>query len=253
MNPNSKKVEEFFTKIDNKFLQKVMNEIDNLTPEEKKVLLDKCYLKIIETAKEHPEFFSEYNISVKTKMQGGCANSEFGCCPPPNEKNAKMDANGTNCGAIIVNDARPTDIMGEIFDSTIPEASLVDDDDDDDDLIPVNSLVNSRYFARRMEFDDDEQVEPESLVLVLISKFFIVMQSFMQNLSVFERYPSGLIGLLSLVDPAIIGLCIFIIMYITNFVRRGGRQRSKKQKSKRQKSKRQKTKRQKTKKQIKKK
>jgi hypothetical protein len=234
MNPNSKKVEEFFKKIDNKFLQKVMIEIDNLTPEEKKVLLDKCYLKIIETAKEHPEFFSEYNISVKTKMQGGCANSEFGCCPPPNEKIAKMDENGTNCGAIIVNDARPTDIMGEIFDSTIPEASLVDDDDDD--LIPVNSLVNSRYFARRMEFDD-EQVEPESLVLVLISKFFIVMQSFMQNLSVFERYPSGLIGLLSLVDPAIIGLCIFIIMYITNFVRRGGRQRSKKQKKTKKKKK----------------
>ena len=43
MNPNSKKVEEFFTKIDNKFLQKVMIEIDNLTPEEKKVLLDKYH------------------------------------------------------------------------------------------------------------------------------------------------------------------------------------------------------------------
>ena len=251
---NSKKVENFFEKIDNPFLKKIMNAIDTLTPEEEKVLLHKCCVKIRETAKKHPDFFNEYNISVKTKMQGGCANSEFGCCPPPNETVEKMNANGTNCGAIIVNDAHPTEIIGEKMDVSIPEAyaSLVDDDDDD--LIPVADYpVNSRYFARRMEFDDDD--EHESMVLVVISNFFIVMRSFMQNLSEFERYPSGIIGLnalitiISIANPMAIGLCFFIIMYITKFVRRGGkRQKTKKHQTKHNKRKMQKTKKEKKKK-----
>ena len=253
---NSKKVEFFFEKIDNPFLKKIMNAMDHLTPEEKKVLLHKCCVKIIETAKKHPDFFNEYNISVKTKMQGGCANSEFGCCPPPNEKVEKIDADGTNCGAIIVNDARPAEIIGEKMDVTIPEAyaSLVDDDDDDD-LIPVNSLVNSRFFARRMEFDDVEEPDDESLILGVISNFFIVMRSFMQNLSEFERYPSGIVGLnalitlISIANPMVFGLCFFIIMYLTNFVRRGGkRQKTKKHQTKHNKNKKQKTKKEKSKK-----
>jgi hypothetical protein len=143
---NSKKVELFFEKIDNPFLKKIMNAMDHLTPEEKKVLLHKCCVKI------------RHNLSLKKrKIKGG---NKFGHCPPPNEKVEKIDADGTNCGAIIVNDARPAEIIGEKMDVTIPEAyaSLVDDDDDD--VIPVNSLVNSRYFARRMEFDNDDE-EPD--------------------------------------------------------------------------------------------
>lgn len=234
---NSKKVELFFEKIDNPFLKKIMNAIDHLTPEEKKVLLHKCCVKI------------RQNLSLKKrKIKGG---NKFGHCPPPNEKVEKMDANGTNCGAIIVNDARPAEIIGEKMDVTIPEAyaSLVDDDDDD--LIPVADYpVNTRYFARRMEFDDEEDdVDDESMVLGVISNFFIVMRSFMQNLSEFERYPSGIVGLnalitlISIANPMVFGLCFFIIMYLTNFVRRGGkRQKTKKHQTKKQKTKRHQTK-----------
>jgi hypothetical protein len=220
-----------------------MNAMDHLTPEEKKVLLHKCCVKIRDSLK-------------KNKIKGG---KKFGFCPPPNETVEKIDADGTNCGAIIVNDARPAEIIGEKMDVTIPEAyaSLVDDDDDD--LIPVNSLVNSRYFARRMEFDneepdDDEEPNDESLILGVISNFFIVMRSFMQNLSEFERYPSGIVGLnalitlISIANPMVFGLCFFIIMYLTNFVRRGGkRQKTKKHQTKHNKSKKQKTKKEKTK------
>lgn len=245
---NSKKVEIFFEKIDNPFLKKIMNAMDHLTPEEKKVLLHKCCVKIRDSLK-------------KNKIKGG---KKFGFCPPPNETVEKMDVDGTNCGAIIVNDARPAEIIGEKMDVTIPEAyaSLVDDDDDDD-LIPVNSLVNSRYFARRMEFDneepddeepDDEEPNDESLILGVISNFFIVMRSFMQNLSEFDRYPSGIVGLnalitlISIANPMVFGLCFFIIMYLTNFVRRGGkRQKTKKHQTKHNKSKKQKTKKEKTK------
>jgi hypothetical protein len=230
---NSKKVEFFFEKIDNPFLKKIMNAIDTLTPEEKKVLLHNCCVKIRD------------NLSLKKrKIKGG---NKFGFCPPPNEKVEKMDVDGTNCGAIIVNDARPAEIIGEKMDVSIPEAyaSLVDDDDDD--LIPVADYqVNSRYFARRMEFDDEDD---ESLILGVISNFFIVMRSFMQNLSEFERYPSGIVGLnalimiISIANPMAIGLCFFIIMYITNFVRRGGkRQKTKKHQTKHNKSKKQKKK-----------
>jgi len=235
---NSKKVELFFEKIDNPFLKKIMNAMDHLTPEEKKVLLHKCCVKIRVSLK-------------KNKIKGG---NKFGFCPPPNEKVEKMDANGTNCGAIIVNDARPAEIIGEKMDVTIPEAyaSLVDDDDDD--LIPVADYqVNSRYFARRMEFDNEED-DDESLILGVISNFFIVMRSFMQNLSEFERYPSGIVGLnalitiISIANPMVFGLCFFIIMYLTNFVRRGGkRQKTKKHQTKNNKSKKQKTKKEKSK------
>lgn len=242
---NSKKVEIFFEKIDNPFLKKIMNAMDHLTPEEKKVLLHKCCVKIRDSLK-------------KNKIKGG---KKFGFCPPPNEKVEKIDADGTNCGAIIVNDARPAEIIGEKMDVTIPEAyaSLVDDDDDD--LIPVNSLVNSRYFARRMEFDneepdDDEEPNDESLILGVISNFFIVMRSFMQNLSEFERYPSGIVGLnalitlISIANPMVFGLCFFIIMYLTNFVRRGGkRQKTKKHQTKHNKNKKHQTKKHQTKKQ----
>jgi hypothetical protein len=235
---NSKKVENFFEKIDNPFLKKIMNAIDQLTPEEKKVLLHKCCVKI------------RHNLSLKKrKIKGG---NKFGHCPPPNEKVEKMDVDGTNCGAIIVNDARPAEIIGEKMDVSIPEAyaSLVDDDDDD--LIPVADYqVNSRYFARRMEFDDDVD-DDESLILGVISNFFIVMRSFMQNLSEFERYPSGIVGLnalimiISIANPMAIGLCFFIIMYITNFVRRGGkRQKTKKHQTKRHQTKHNKSKKQK--------
>jgi len=121
-------------------------------------------------------------------------------------------------------------------------------DDDDDDLIPVADYqVNSRYFARRMEFDDED--DDESLILGVISNFFIVMRSFMQNLSEFERYPSGIVGLnalimiISIANPMAIGLCFFIIMYLTNFVRRGGkRQKTKKHQTKKHQTKHNKSK-----------